>query len=410
MGKKRKKTPPPPAVETTEASATSQAEPVSITEPASSQPALSEEKAAEIVAEAAKTEAAPEPPPPAPVAVAEAAPEPEPEPAPISIEPDPEPTPASTEVAAVSEGLPETARPKKKKLVKKKKRATKPPAATREALDQKIDRLEAKLEEKKEEAAKAAREGFGSNPALDDTSVPPVDLEIHDEFFAAGERVSTATPKEGSGAYTALDPRHAQKMTAQAHARRAHLSRYVMWAVGGAAAILALGLTIRTFRGHPNEEPVRHEVAHVAAAVQQQQAAQPTAAEPSSQALPEVKIEEPKADEQATTADSAKPETSASAAPTSETPKDMPPETPKNAWQEKQSAKAALERGSNGAAIAAGERSVALDPGDAEAWLVLGAAYQAMGNVGQAKRCYRSCVSQGKRGPVSDCRDMLAGM
>ena len=44
---------------------------------------------------------------------------------------------------------------------------------------------------------------------------------------------------------------------------------------------------------------------------------------------------------------------------------------------------------------------------DAEAWLVLGAAYQAMGNVAMAKRSFKACVSQGKKGPVSDCRDML---
>ena len=50
-----------------------------------------------------------------------------------------------------------------------------------------------------------------------------------------------------------------------------------------------------------------------------------------------------------------------------------------------------------------------LDPSDGEAWLVLGGAYQAMGNTGQAKRCYNACVSQGKKGPISDCKDMLEG-
>ena len=89
---------------------------------------------------------------------------------------------------------------------------------------------------------------------------------------------------------------------------------------------------------------------------------------------------------------------------------DLPPEKPKNAWQEKQAAKAALERGSNSVAIQAGERSVALDPSDGEAWLVLGGAYQAMGNNAQAKRCYNACVSQGKKGPISDCKDMLSSL
>ena len=67
-------------------------------------------------------------------------------------------------------------------------------------------------------------------------------------------------------------------------------------------------------------------------------------------------------------------------------------------------------RGANGVAIQAGERSVALDPSDGEAWLVLGGAYQAMGNNGQAKRCYTACTTQGKKGPISDCKDMLGGL
>lgn len=409
MGKKRKKTPQPPAVASAEGGTTQVSSAVEVeasmivaetAAPPTSQPALTEEKAAELLAEAA--------------------PEPEPTPAPTPIadaveavaEPEPEPTPKVivAEGVPASEALPETTRPKKK-ILKKKKRKSVAPTPTREALDQKIDRLEAKLDKKKEEAAKAAREGFGSNPALDDTSVPPVDLEIHDEFFAAGEHVSHP-PKDASGAYSAVDARHAQKMTPQAHARRAHLSRYVMWAVGGAAALLMLGITIKSFRGRTNEEPVHHAVAHVAqpvetaaAAVQPEQAV----AQVANQApLPEAKTDEPKVDD-TKAADTAKPEDSADKS-AAEQPKDMPPEKPKTAWQEKQAAKAALERSANGAAIAAGERAVALDASDAESWLVLGAAYQAMGNVGQAKRCFHSCVAQGRKGPVSDCRDMLAGM
>jgi len=294
---------------------------------------------------------------------------------------------------------PSTARPKRRK-----KRRTKPPPAAqvRDALDQKIDRLEAKLEVKKVEAAKAAREGFGSSPALDDQSVPPVDLEVHDEFFAAGEKGPVT--RDASGAFSPIDARHAQKMTAAAHARRAHLARYVKWAVGGATALLLLGITVSKLR-HPDNEPVRREIAHAAQVttppVQPEQAKPvdvPAVVELADQGnLDDKKVEDTKVDDKA---DEVKDDTD-------KKPDELPPEKPKNAWQEKQTAKAALERGANGVAVASGERSVALDASDGEAWLVLGAAYQAMGNVGQAKRCYNACISQGKKGPISDCKDVL---
>jgi hypothetical protein len=368
--------------------------------PPVSRPALTEEKAAEILAKEEKTE-------PDAVSVSVSVPDSVAAAASVS-------APAADSVAApdsvsvsapdsVSEPAPDSvasadsvaAAPKKKKKKKRVSRAT---------LDKKIDRLEAKLTEKKEEAAKAAREGFESSALEDETSVPPVDLEVHDDFFKAGEK-EHPIPKE-SGGFSAVDARHLQKMTPHAHARRAHLSRYVKWAVGGAAAILLLGISIKTLRGHPNDEPVHHEVTHVAAVAPP--VAQPETTVANAPQVVEVN-EVVKADDpstQADLADAKAPET----AETAEKKEDMPAETPKTAYQEKISAKAALERGSNGAAIAAGERSIALDPSDGEAWLVLGGAYQAMGNNGQAKRCYKACVSQGKKGPISDCRDMLGSM
>jgi tetratricopeptide (TPR) repeat protein len=94
----------------------------------------------------------------------------------------------------------------------------------------------------------------------------------------------------------------------------------------------------------------------------------------------------------------------ASALPTP-VPVAMPTEM--TADQAKEAARAALEHGANRAAISAGERAVVMDGSDAEAWLVLGAAYQANGNVGHAKSCYDACVSHGSKGPVDECRDML---
>jgi Flp pilus assembly protein TadD len=64
----------------------------------------------------------------------------------------------------------------------------------------------------------------------------------------------------------------------------------------------------------------------------------------------------------------------------------------------------ALERGRLADAIEAGEQSVALDPGDADAWLVLGAAYQQRGHYADARRCFTTCAAQAQRGPRGECR------
>jgi tetratricopeptide (TPR) repeat protein len=69
--------------------------------------------------------------------------------------------------------------------------------------------------------------------------------------------------------------------------------------------------------------------------------------------------------------------------------------------------RSALERGSLKSSIEAGEQSVDLDPTDSEAWLVLGAAYQQMGSLGEARRCFRSCVEKGKGGSRGECAAML---
>jgi len=56
----------------------------------------------------------------------------------------------------------------------------------------------------------------------------------------------------------------------------------------------------------------------------------------------------------------------------------------------------------------AGElRSVALDPTDAEAWLILGSAQQDAGHWKEGRESYAQCVKQAKVGPVSECRMML---
>jgi len=280
------------------------------------------------------------------------------------------------------------------------------------ALDAKLEKLEAKLGEK-QDAHKAAREGFASDPGADDISVPPVvDLDEHDHFFAAGEAAHQRVSHSGaSGSFAALDPRHAQKMTAAAHARRAHLSRYVKVAVGLAAALLALGLVFNKMRPKPADEPVKAAVVQHTPDILPPQPTEvtppPKDVPPPSTAgsvAPEVSAS---ASASAAPTDSAPPVASATA-PSASASTDVAPLPTKTAAQEKATAKAALEGNSFGLAVAAGERSVSLDAGDGEAWLLLGAAYDSLGNKSQARRCYSACVAKGKRGPIEDCRAMLA--
>jgi tetratricopeptide repeat protein len=75
--------------------------------------------------------------------------------------------------------------------------------------------------------------------------------------------------------------------------------------------------------------------------------------------------------------------------------------------RQRERARQALERGRIATAIAAGQTATAMDPGDAEAWLILGAAYQQKGDLRQARRCYQDCVSKGQRGPKGECAAML---
>jgi Flp pilus assembly protein TadD len=77
------------------------------------------------------------------------------------------------------------------------------------------------------------------------------------------------------------------------------------------------------------------------------------------------------------------------------------------ATQAKQDAEKALEKGRAAQAIEAAERSVALDPTDAEAWLILGAGYDQRGAFAQARRCFATCAKVATRGPRRECAALL---
>jgi tetratricopeptide (TPR) repeat protein len=80
---------------------------------------------------------------------------------------------------------------------------------------------------------------------------------------------------------------------------------------------------------------------------------------------------------------------------------------PVAALDAKRTSQRALDRGNAKASIEAGEQSVALDPADAEAWLILGAAYQARGAYAEARRCFSTCAHVAKRGPRGECAALL---
>ncbi len=68
----------------------------------------------------------------------------------------------------------------------------------------------------------------------------------------------------------------------------------------------------------------------------------------------------------------------------------------------------ALSNGSASRAAQLALRAVAATPTNADAWLTLGAAYEALGNPSAARAAYASCIAQAHTPNVSECR-MLAG-
>ena len=70
----------------------------------------------------------------------------------------------------------------------------------------------------------------------------------------------------------------------------------------------------------------------------------------------------------------------------------------------REEARRLLEGGAAAAATAAAIRSVELDPTDAEAWLILGAAYQLAGDGTEARNAFRSCTKLATHGGIGECR------
>jgi len=268
------------------------------------------------------------------------------------------------------------------------------------------------------EASSPASEGAAATPAppddhppppRDEASVPPMgDLEagfdLDGDFFRA-------THADAASDAEMRDPRLAMKMTAQAIERRAHLARYVKGAVA-VASVLCLAAVVKATATRTDAEPERHRTAPAVAIAE---ARKPTVAAAETREAPvappgpsEVAPPEPSVGATAPPEPSPSVASAAGArAPVHGENDVAPPDDPREAARAKAASQANLEAGKVAAAIEAGERAVQMDPTDGEAWLVLGAAYQQRGDWKEARRCYRTCVERGTRGPKAECGAML---
>lgn len=253
-----------------------------------------------------------------------------------------------------------------------------------------------------------------------EASIPPAgDLEVEaaaERFFWVPELGAAADELDDPAAFA--PPKRAPHVAA----RRARFARYVRWAVAGAVALCLAALVRSGVHSRAQEPGVS---APAAAALAPDEAPPPPAvkeAPPRPEPAPDPVVRDgplppPSAAAPPAVAEAA-PATpfdvhvgakaqAASPPPPSHLATPAPVEDRTSAAAAKAIARRELEAGRTIAAISAGERSVALDPRDGEAWLILGAAYQEKGNMAEARRCYASCLREGRRGPIDECRAML---
>ncbi len=270
----------------------------------------------------------------------------------------------------------------------------------------------------------------------DDISVPPAEDLDHD-FFSA----PVAPPSMSRASYEPVheietrDPRIAALMTSEVKRRRAHFAKYVKAAVA-ISLVLCLAAVVRVGirRNHGDDStamaatsvrptpvvvipdpptaqkpidpppPALEDTVAAEPAIDPPPAVDPAAAPATSASAEPAPSASAAPVASASAAPSAEPAPSASAAPVAATePTEL---DPKAAGKEKRLSQRALDQGKIKDAIEHGEQSVKLDPTDAEAWLLLGAAYQMKGDHKEARRCFSSCIKEGKRGPKGECMAM----
>jgi hypothetical protein len=256
-------------------------------------------------------------------------------------------------------------------------------------------------------------------------SAPPGD-DIADRFFDSSPQGYTPEPPVAAEAVDPSTERRSLIHSPAARERRRYLMRYVAGAVGVAALIGAGAMVRAGVRTMPDANAATSPAA--AAEIARATAAEITPATETPEPAP---VQAPATvavgEAPAATTEPAAPATATVVAP--ETAPDAPtppaaatdttaqaqatdtavatPPDAAGAAAAKREAQHALELGRLKTSVEAGERSVALDPTDAEAWLILGAAYQERGRYKDARRCFTSCSTLATRGPRSECRALL---
>lgn len=226
----------------------------------------------------------------------------------------------------------------------------------------------------------------------------------HAEFFAP----PPPRMPHGMGIDDDLDEPNLRVFSPQAKERRKKNVLVVKWFVGGCLALVAIAGVRHLLRtGEPPPAPASVSAAQTTVATTEPTAMGTTA--PSAGANTIAEVTDASASNaivgDASATATAVSEEAGSADDASTTP--TAASSPEEASKERNHAKNALESGRLKEAVTAGERSVSLDPTDADAWLYLGAAYQELGDQGNANRCYRACLAQGTHGNKGECSMML---
>ena len=238
-----------------------------------------------------------------------------------------------------------------------------------------------KKEEPKVEAKKEVEK-----PVVDEETIPPAgDLAVSvvaEQFFSEGDLSRHARADADDDLDSLANEKAQRKSDPDVVKRRAKFAKYVTWAVGVSAALCLVAVVRTTFSSSSKSIAAAN-----AASVKTEMAAKPPVAAAPQPVAPVA----PKAAEPA-------------AAPVAPAEPAKPVVTG-DIKEEKAKVKAALDKNKLADAIEAGERAVAIDETDSEAWLLLGASYHQKGDLKEAQRAYKSCLEKGNKDKFQrECR------
>jgi tetratricopeptide (TPR) repeat protein len=169
-----------------------------------------------------------------------------------------------------------------------------------------------------------------------------------------------------------------------------------------AATVITLVIGALVIRARTSREPVKEPVVSSSEALHPAPSAGVTVLPPTPPPLPAT----PPAPSAPPPATSSPPPPSAEASPTpAEAPLASAAPSAKDLVAEAQTL---LNRQSFGHAADVARRATQADPTNAEAWLMLGGAYEALGSKEKARSAYRKCAEQAKGSGARECRALLA--